>query len=340
VARSPRIDHAPPAKVPKAGWHYRPRLLHFAVLVVLLVIASLLIDYEDLITRRYYRAKYLQVPAPPEDNLSPSVPEMKLAQVPAEKPLPVPDDAAPSKGPEIPDQPQPGLASADTKQTGQTVQEAPIRLEAPPLPQEPAAPPAESAPQKEKPAMVRLANQTPPKPESVPQIQERLKAPVPQPSPESTPSTAGPGGFEMKPARAIAAKASDGVVSASDMKQRLQGFLNRYARAYEDKNSTVFFSLFEPDAVENGEPVAGLLPRYRDNFQRLEKIRYSIRLVTWEGSEKGLKVNGSFRLNIKLRGGLPMAATGAMQLDLILRGDDFRINRLAYNYEQSRYEED
>lgn len=466
-ANTPRVDEALLEKVSKTGPRHRRNLLHFGILIVLLVILSLVIDYQDLITSRYYRTKYGQAPTVAEQSVPPPVPELKVAKLPPENPIALPGDEVRNEEEKTPDTLQPALVAVAEKQPVEKLKEATSGVEdflglrgafefltkSPPQPEpeKPIPVPAVSeiqlariAPEKDVP--VRVTEESPQpepeKPSPVPAVLEIQLAQIapeqivvvpekeesPQPEPEkpvsapafpimrfaltinedfipapvaenlqqpaeatptniqseippkvdptsqrpaqlktpsqdsakeqqkspkeATPKPKPDKKIKVKPAEAksdasngksvksATATTQDKGPSVTDMKQRIQDFLNRYSRAYENKNSNALFSLFEHGAIENGEPVARLVPRYHDNFKRLENVRYSIRLVEWESSKKGLKVSGRFRLHMKLRGESPVVATGSMQLDLIHHGNDFRINRLAYNYEQSKREED
>jgi hypothetical protein len=122
------------------------------------------------------------------------------------------------------------------------------------------------------------------------------------------------------------------MVSIDEMSRGLQEFLNRYADAYERKNTKAFFSLFDPHAVENGEPIETLQPVYCENFKKAEQIQYSIKLVRWSAAHESVNLSARFRLAVKLSGESPSESMGEMTMTLARRGEEFRVKRLDYSF--------
>jgi hypothetical protein len=475
---SPRLDDSSPVKPRKVWWSLRPQFRWLGILVVLLVVASLFVDYQGFITRRYYRAKYAQVPTLSKEIAPAQVPEMQKAPdapaepaaAPAVKPA-MGSGAEPAKAPAVRSgagpagapgsRPAPAPVPRTDSAAGPDnalLMAAPAAVpavgpgdavllaaagipEKQPPPEPPMKPPVKVAPPNSSPPIQALARSSSPVPEpgsrpssasagdskpspvaaaasgSSPAVGAPSASPgsigvaatspsatavasSPSPAavapPSSAPSDGGDrvgvkvildrpasstrpavGGEASKPpppkaevliasakgdqakgaptskAAAAASGPSKGVqsesdaklakaaapeppkkpVNAPDMKQRLQDFLNRYASAFENRNSAAFLSLFEPDAVENGAPVSALAAQYRKNFQQLEDIRYTIQLAGWEETENRVKVKGNFRLHLQVRGESARTATGTMQLELMSRGDGFRVKKLAYIYQ-------
>jgi len=113
---------------------------------------------------------------------------------------------------------------------------------------------------------------------------------------------------------------------------KVQNFLSRYRRAYEDRNLPIFMSLFEPDAQENGELVSNLREAYSQTFQNSNWIKFEFKSSRWTETGKGADVSSQFRVVLKPRGGQPVASSGTIRLDLTNHNDTFRVRTLDYSF--------
>ena len=113
---------------------------------------------------------------------------------------------------------------------------------------------------------------------------------------------------------------------------KVQNFLSRYRQAYEHKNLSLFLSLFEPNAEENGELVSSLKDTYHQTFQDSDWIKIEFNSSRWAETAKGADVSSQFRLVLKPKGGRPVTSTGKMRIDLINHNDTFRVRTLDYSF--------
>ena len=120
--------------------------------------------------------------------------------------------------------------------------------------------------------------------------------------------------------------------SSRPLQERLEDFLQRYTSAYENKDSRTFFSFFEPNALENGEPFRSLQPLYLENFRKARGIQYGIRLVDWSESPQGISMEGTFRMTFQFSGRRPVQSWGVIRMELVPRGEAFRVKRLDYHF--------
>ena len=143
-----------------------------------------------------------------------------------------------------------------------------------------------------------------------------------------------PGKQPAKPEQiALLDPASPGkVLSVQFQEQHLSDFLNRYTKAYEKKELGTLMRFFEADALENGEPIASLVPLYQKNFQRAEMIHYQIQMTQYTAIENRVKIRGAFRLKSKFAGEHVRESAGSIQLTLTHEGNAFRIKRLDYQF--------
>lgn len=54
--------------------------------------------------------------------------------------------------------------------------------------------------------------------------------------------------------------------------------MDRYSKTYEKRDLKAFSLFFTADATENGEPLQELWPIYRQSFQTIDRIDYTIKL--------------------------------------------------------------
>jgi len=125
---------------------------------------------------------------------------------------------------------------------------------------------------------------------------------------------------------------SDELGANQDLSDRIQDFLNRYVHAYEQRSLPLFIALFEPGALENGERIADLIPVYRKTFQQAEWIKYKLRVLKWYSSRNHIDVNANARLSMQLTGQPSWESSGFINLRLVPRGNDFRVRSISYSF--------
>jgi hypothetical protein len=135
-------------------------------------------------------------------------------------------------------------------------------------------------------------------------------------------------------------QASEHLAQMQDVYPQIQMFVSRYTSAYEAKDLAALLRFFEEDAVENGKPIEELIPVYRANFQRAEKLRYKISVGRWEVGKNEVMLDGSFNLFVKFWHEAPVESTGSIHLTLIRRSDGFGVKRLDYSFKEFRKNED
>jgi hypothetical protein len=120
---------------------------------------------------------------------------------------------------------------------------------------------------------------------------------------------------------------------AAAREERLRGFLASYCQAYEGRDLERFCALFAPEAREQGIPFQEVIPRYRENFARLEALDYRIALT---GSHLppgggGLGLTGDFLARYRLRAGGPWRESrGRLAMELVEVGGELKVRRLDY----------
>lgn len=117
----------------------------------------------------------------------------------------------------------------------------------------------------------------------------------------------------------------------------VQAFLNRYTRVYEQRNLKALEGLFEGDALENGESFAALRSVYHSNFQKAERLRYSVKVLSLTpAAGDGADVKGRFVLESVQDDKTHTESAGALHLVLNRHGETYRIRSLDYHVESSR----
>jgi type II secretory pathway predicted ATPase ExeA len=118
-----------------------------------------------------------------------------------------------------------------------------------------------------------------------------------------------------------------------DLHARLKAFLNEYCRTYEQKDLDKFSTFFALNAVEKGKPFRFWLPKYRQNFNRIDSLEYDIELGRYATQEEtGLvKIDGLFHVRAKL-GGSKKWRKSSGQISMLLEadGNSFKVRQLDY----------
>jgi len=167
-------------------------------------------------------------------------------------------------------------------------------------------------------------------------------APASKPPAPATPATAPPAAAPVAaglPALASlpAAAAPLPEDPALLREKRLLSFLADYCEAYEAMDLERFAAFFTPDAREKGIPIREVMPRYRDNFARLETLDYRIRMGGHQGAGDGagLELKGDFVARYRLKeGGDWRESRGRISMEVVEQaGRGFRVRSLDYEKE-------
>jgi curved DNA-binding protein CbpA len=110
----------------------------------------------------------------------------------------------------------------------------------------------------------------------------------------------------------------------------IQDFIKSYCRAYENLNYARFMGYFAPDAVENDRSVQQLKAVYRENFERLDTLTYSIRVKDCRVKPDEIEVTGDYRLRWRFREDDWREREGPILLGLIPVNASFQVKRLVY----------
>jgi hypothetical protein len=123
---------------------------------------------------------------------------------------------------------------------------------------------------------------------------------------------------------------------AARTKQRLEAFLSAYASAYESRNVDRLGAFFTEDAVEMGTPFADMTPVYRKNFDRVDSIRYQIRIESFASFVQSgiLRVEGRFSSRFLVKGGDWKKRSGTIRFSLVDSKDRLLIRRLDYSLDR------
>ena len=123
--------------------------------------------------------------------------------------------------------------------------------------------------------------------------------------------------------------------SAIPVDARIRTFLENYCRTYESRNPDRLADLFDTAATENGQPFADLLPRYRANMARIERLSYRIEMDGWAplADTQTLSVQGRFVADGQLTDQKHYHSQGTIALDIVPHGESYRVARLVYRIE-------
>ena len=117
---------------------------------------------------------------------------------------------------------------------------------------------------------------------------------------------------------------------------KLKDFLQFYCRAYENQDIDKFRKFFADDAMENGKLFKSLLPRYRDNFEKIDKINYQIDMANylWDLDQNRVRLDGDFFLAWQKKDQHKLNIyRGKIRMKLIYNQDSFLIENLSYSFE-------
>ncbi len=141
----------------------------------------------------------------------------------------------------------------------------------------------------------------------------------------------------LRPVSAVTAVADTPIPDepAPPTDTRIRAFIDHYCRTYEARDPDRLAALFDPAATENGRPFKDLLPRYRDNMARLERLSYRIEIARWEarGETATLAVEGRFTAEGRMADQQHFRSRGTIALDVVPHGTSYRVLRLDYRIE-------
>ena len=111
--------------------------------------------------------------------------------------------------------------------------------------------------------------------------------------------------------------------------------VEEFIRAYREEDLTSLLSLFSHDALENGEPVARYVPRYRQFFEAFRVLEYRLLDREIHASGDRVKVKGSYLVSLVPRsGGNLYWVRGTVAWTLVKDGDGrWLIDALDYTME-------
>ena len=122
--------------------------------------------------------------------------------------------------------------------------------------------------------------------------------------------------------------------SDDDLLVRLNAFLKKFSKAYENKQLDEYATFFTPDAMEKGEPFHSQLPKYRRNFKKIDSMDYRIDLKRYSVQEASglIRIEGIANLRAKLMNDTGGWRENSMGISMVLKdyGDSFRVRRLDY----------
>jgi curved DNA-binding protein CbpA len=142
------------------------------------------------------------------------------------------------------------------------------------------------------------------------------------------PAPSSPGGRKDDSAKVVPKQTGDD--AAGNLTKRVEEFLRQYTQTYQQKNVDRFLSLFQPDASENGQPVARLASTYAKTFDIADWIQFRIKLRQCSPTADGATVKGNFSLLLKPDNGEVVESRGSIQMKLIDMGNGFKVQQLNY----------
>jgi hypothetical protein len=154
--------------------------------------------------------------------------------------------------------------------------------------------------------------------------------------PETAPATAAPLTTAAAATKALPATPPAATpASVIPVDARIRAFLENYCRTYELRNPDRLADLFDTAATENGQPFADLLPRYRANMARIERLSYRIEMAGWAplADTQTLAVQGRFVADGQLTDQKHYHSQGTIALDIVPHGESYRVARLTYRIE-------
>ncbi len=128
-------------------------------------------------------------------------------------------------------------------------------------------------------------------------------------------------------------KTGNAAVTYIPLMDRIDSFLKKYCQTYEQKNLDKLSNLFAFNAVEKGKPFKSWLPTYRQNFDRIDSIKYNIELKRYATQEDtGLvKIDGTFHIRARLEGSKDwLKSSGDISMILEADGNSFKVKELDY----------
>jgi len=114
----------------------------------------------------------------------------------------------------------------------------------------------------------------------------------------------------------------------------VQRFLNRYTQLYAARNLDAFLELFTAGATENGQAIRGLAPVYRQSFDNMRRIEFTIALQrhTVKPAEHAVHLKGRYLLSwFRPEGTRRFSDKGIIEMVLISDQDDnVQVKQMSY----------
>ncbi len=114
--------------------------------------------------------------------------------------------------------------------------------------------------------------------------------------------------------------------------KEVNSFLQDYTKVYESQNLKKFLSFFTPQSEENGKSIKDLRRKYKNTFQKIQEIDYSIKIKKWIPTKHGIQVQGQFQIRAILQDESKINSTGSIILELQPYMESFRVNNLCYSF--------
>jgi type II secretory pathway predicted ATPase ExeA len=134
--------------------------------------------------------------------------------------------------------------------------------------------------------------------------------------------------------KGIESQASTGHNFATeDLQSRLNAFLSKYCRTYEEERLSQFAAFFTPDAMEKGESFSSRLDQYRRTFERIDSMNYRIELKRYAIQKEtgAVRIEGIFYARARLAESKKwLENSGPISMELVANGDSFQVRRLEY----------
>jgi DnaJ-domain-containing protein 1 len=112
------------------------------------------------------------------------------------------------------------------------------------------------------------------------------------------------------------------------VQQRLESFLEAYARDYSRRDLHAFLAHFAPQALENGAALQHLLPVYEESFRSIPTMQLRIESERWAVQGDGILFEGRFELRGVHADARLLSSSGTLSMALKPFGDTYLIQSL------------
>lgn len=113
----------------------------------------------------------------------------------------------------------------------------------------------------------------------------------------------------------------------------VENFIDKYIKAYEQRNLILFARFFEPDALENGEPFKEGMSDYLDLFAKTSKVSLKIEKISSSYLGEKINVNGGFSVTLHFKNSHIVSGAGPIQFLLINQNGNLLVSEMTYSFE-------